>query len=95
MKFFLDALLEAVATLAFMAVPFIIGAVIDKQQRLKRRAKVKQIRRKHILAEHEDKCQYNMARRIWELEKIKSNQTITVKGYGAVKIAEMMKGENR
>ena len=88
--FFLRTLLEAVATLVFMFVPFFIAALYDRHKRLKRKARVKEWRRKRELARHESECQGRLRRQICALEGAKAKQTITIKGYGAAKLTELI-----
>ena len=90
-------LIEAAAALVYMLVAVGAIAVCEHRDRLKRRARLRALRRKHMLERYEDECQSRMARRIWELEDInaelsssKASQKITIKGYGAAKLSEVL-----
>lgn len=101
MNIFAKTLIEAAAALAYMSAGFGVMAICERRDRLKRRARFRALRRKHRQARYEDECQSKLARRIWALEDInaeieneyaaaRTKQAITIKGYGAAKLSEVL-----
>lgn len=101
MSVFATAIIEALAAFAYMFAAFGAMAICERRDRLKRRSRFRALRRKHRQAQHEDEYQSKLARRIWELEDIneeiqseyasaRTKQEITIKGYGAAKLSEVL-----
>ena len=101
MTVFVKTLIEAAAAFGYMLTMFGVMAICERRDRLKRRARFRALRRKHIQAQYEDACQSKLARQIWALEDMtaqrereyaeaKTKQRITINGIGAVKLSEVL-----
>ena len=69
----IDGLAEAIATMLMLMLPIAIGAAYDKCKSRKRRSKLRQIRRRHELAQHEDRQQAKIAIKLWKAEDTIAN----------------------
>ena len=69
----IDGLKEAIATMLMLMLPMILGAAYDKYRSRKRRSKLRQIRRRHELARHEDRQQAKIAIKLWKAEDALAN----------------------
>ena len=98
----LEALILCAAGAAYAMVCLVGMTLWEQHKRIRRRWRIHAERRAKELAENEAAFQARLARRTWELEAqnreleaAKVNQTIIVKGVGAVKLSELMMGTEK
>lgn len=69
----IDGFLEAAMTMAFLVIPIALGLIYNYFKSRKRQSKLRHIRRRHELAQHEDRQQAKIAIKLWKVEDAIAN----------------------
>ena len=73
MQGIIDGFLEAAMTMASLVIPIALGVIYNYFKSRKRQSKLRQIRRRHELAQHEDRQQAKIAIKLWKAEDAIAN----------------------
>ena len=98
---FLKMSIAPLGTMGFIVVMLGLVYFIGRRQQAKRRSRRRAISRQRELARHEEQSRNRLIRQIYELENqnaeieneyaaARTKQAITIKGYGAAKLSEVL-----